>query len=173
MSSRAPESCSHETTPQHGDSVGLAGYAIVFYMTPMPSISRLMGTLETWWRGEAVYVFFFRAGRLAVDELVRHTAAIQWGDRLPVLLAAGLHRCLGRGAGLAAAFTFRVTRGLTRLETAVFSTAVGLNLLSTWTLALGLAGQLGRLRACRRPGAADLCGRRRSIGTGADASASG
>ncbi len=66
-------------------------------------------------------------------------------------LAAGFILAWAAVLGWLLLSLFRVTRGLTRLETAVFSMAVGLNLLSTWALAAGLLGQLGRLRTIGAP----------------------
>ena len=72
-------------------------------------------------------------------------------DRALVLLGAGFILAWAAALGWLLLSICRVTRGLTRLETTVFSTAVGLSLLSTWTLAVGLAGQLGRIRAAGVP----------------------
>ncbi|MCR4412126.1 MAG: phospholipid carrier-dependent glycosyltransferase, partial [Thermoguttaceae bacterium] len=77
-------------------------------------------------------------------------------DRLPVLGIAGL--VLGWAGVLGRLFlaALHADRFLSRLDRFVFSLAVGLNLLSTWTLAAGLAGRLDRLFALGLPGLATL-----------------
>ena len=134
--------------------VGLAVYAIVFYTTPMPSIARLMrlmGNFETWWRAKTVFVFCFRPDEWLWPNWFGSPPQFSLDDRAIVLLGAGFILAWAAVLGWLLLSIGRVTRGLTRLETTVFSTAVGLNLLSTWTLAAGLFGQLGRLRSVGGP----------------------
>ena len=68
-----------------------------------------------------------------------------------MLLSAGFLLAWAAALGWLLLTTCRAGRGLTRLETWVFSTAVGLGLLSTWTLLLGLFGQLGWMRTVLGP----------------------
>ncbi len=131
--------------------VGLAAYAIVFYTTPMPSLSRLSETVKPWWRGELVFVTMFRPDEWLLANWFGSPPQFSLDDRVLVLLGAGFILAWAAALGWLLLSICRVTRGLTRLETTVFSTAVGLNLLSTWTLAAGLFGQLGRLRAVGGP----------------------
>ena len=63
-------------------------------------------------------------------------------DRLPVLLLAGLILLAAYGLGRLASESLRLFRELTRLEEGVLATAVGLNLLSTIVLLVGLVGML-------------------------------
>ena len=63
-------------------------------------------------------------------------------DRLPVVLVAVVILAWAAVLGWLALVGLRVARGLTRLETFVFSIAVGLNMISTYVLAVGLAGWL-------------------------------
>jgi hypothetical protein len=131
--------------------VGLAAYAVVFYTTPLPSLSHLGETLKPWLRGELVFVTAARPEEWLLANWFGSPPQFSLGDRALVGLAAGFILAWAAALGWLPLSLFRVTRGLTRLETAVFSTAVGLNLLSTWTLATGLLGQLGRLRTVAAP----------------------
>jgi hypothetical protein len=63
-------------------------------------------------------------------------------DRVPVLLLAGAILSVAAAIGWLLMVAVRADRGLDRLETLVFSTAVGLNAVSTLVLAAGLAGML-------------------------------
>lgn len=63
-------------------------------------------------------------------------------DRLPVLLLAGLILLAAYGLGRLASDSLRLSHELTRLEEGVLATAVGLSLLSTIVLIVGLAGML-------------------------------
>jgi len=131
--------------------IGLATYVVVFYTTPMPSLSRLTEAVKPWWRGQLVFVTLFRPEEWLFSNWFGTPPQFALGDRVLVLLAAGFILAWAAVLGWLPLAVCRATRGLTRLETAVFSTAVGLNLLSTWTLALGLFGQLGRMRAVAAP----------------------
>ena len=63
-------------------------------------------------------------------------------DRLPVLLIAGVILAYAWSLGWLLMAVCRADRGLTRFERFVFSIAVGLNLVSTYVLAVGLFGWL-------------------------------
>jgi hypothetical protein len=128
--------------------VGLAAYAFFFYASPLPSLST---PTKHCWRGELVFVTAFRPDEWLLDNWFGKPPQFSWDDRLLLLLAAGFVLAWAAVLGWLLLSLFRVARGLTRLETGVFSTAVGLNLLSTWTLAAGLFGELGRIRAAAAP----------------------
>jgi hypothetical protein len=128
--------------------VGLAAYAFFFYATPLPSLS---SPTEKWCRGKLVFATAVRPEEWLTGNWFGTPPQFSLGDRAVLLLAAGVILAWAAALGWLLLSLFRVTRGLTRLETAVFSTAVGLNLLSTWTLAAGLFGQLGRMRAAGAP----------------------
>ena len=131
--------------------VGLAAYVVVFYTTPLPSLSHLGETLKPWLRGELVFVTAVRPDDWLLANWFGRPPQFSLDDRALVALAAGFILAWAAMLGWLLLSLFRVTRGLTRLETAVFSMAVGLNLLSTWTLATGLLGQLGRARTVGAP----------------------
>jgi hypothetical protein len=63
-------------------------------------------------------------------------------DRLPIVLLAGVIVLAAFGLGRLAIDTLRLSGELTQLEESVLATAVGLNLLSTAVLLVGLAGLL-------------------------------
>lgn len=113
-------------------------------------IAALLG-LGTWY----VAAFFaaqpIRRQSLAVallpDQVVASWVGDDWrnfqvSDRLPILAVAGLILALAYFAGRLSLAAVRTDRGLTRLETFVFSMAVGLSEWSLLTLATGLAGGL-------------------------------
>jgi hypothetical protein len=124
--------------------VGLGVYVIAFFMTPLRGLTdptthvaprrvELLGPLilcpdetlfPTWFGG--VWQFSLT-------------------DRLPVLLGAAAILAWAAAVGWLLLAAIRVDRVLTQLETAVFSTVVGLNALSTWTLLMGLFGRLDRV----------------------------
>ena len=128
--------------------VGLAAYAFFFYVTLLPSLS---SPTETWRRGTLVCATALRPEEWLTGNWFGTPPQFSLDDRAVLLLAAGFILAWAAALGWLLLSLFRVTRGLTRLETAVFSMAVGLNLLSTWTLAAGLFGQLGRMRAAGLP----------------------
>ena len=81
-------------------------------------------------------------------------------DRLPVLLVAAVILTWAAVLGwLLVQLLFRAPssrRVLSRLEALVFSIAVGLNVLSTWVLLLGLSGVMSRLWMFTAPAIATL-----------------
>ena len=82
---------------------------------------------------------------LLPDEIVRswfNGARIDVLDRVPVLLRAGLILGAAFFIGSLLLEALRVRDRLTRLERFVFATGAGLNGISLWTLAAGLAGWL-------------------------------
>ena len=144
--------------------VGLAAYAIVFYTTPMPSLSRLMRDGKPWWRGETG----FRApafGRTngCWPNWFGSPPQFSLDDRAARIAGGRVHSRLGRRPGLAAAFDMprhartdtSGNRGLLdgrRIEPAEHVDAGGGSVRATRPAA-------GR----RRAGIADLRGRRRLL----------
>jgi hypothetical protein len=122
--------------------IGLAVYLIAFYLTPLPSFARDDG--EPFLRFHLVLVVLFEPYRWLFSSWFGAPPQFSFSDRLPILLAAGLILAWAAALGWLLLAALRADRRLTRLETAVFSTVVGLNALSTWTLLLGLFGQLSR-----------------------------
>jgi 4-amino-4-deoxy-L-arabinose transferase-like glycosyltransferase len=123
--------------------IGLAAYAVAFYATPLPSV-----------RGDAgpplLRIELLAQLLLRPDEwLFPNWFGTPWQcsllDRLPVLLVAGAILAWALVLGWLLIAVCGGNRGLGRLELAVFSTAVGLNALSTWVLLLGLFGVMNRL----------------------------
>jgi hypothetical protein len=123
--------------------IGLAAYAVAFYATPLPSVvgdaGRPLLRIELLvqlllWPKEWLFSNWF--GTPWECSLL---------DRLPVLLVAGAIVAWAAIVGWLLMVLCRVDRGLSRLELAVFATAVGLNALSTWVLLLGAFGVLHRL----------------------------
>ena len=123
--------------------IGLAAYAVAFYATPLPSV-----------RGDAgpplLRIELLAQLLLRPDEwLFPNWFGTPWQcsllDRLPVLLVAGAILAWALVLGWLLIAVCGGNRGLGRLELAVFSTAVGLNALSTWVLLLGLFGIMNRL----------------------------
>jgi hypothetical protein len=114
--------------------LGLVVYVVLFYATPLPSSG-----------GDTRRVAFL-SYLLLPDELARDwfgtPPEFSLTDRLPVLLIAGVILAYAWSLGWLLLALFGADRRLSRLENYVFSTAVGLNLVSTYVLAAGLLGGL-------------------------------
>ena len=100
-------------------------YMVLFFLVPNHQHWPLMLLLpdeivRSWFRGERISVL----------------------DRVPVLLRAGLILTAAFLVGSLLLDALRVRDRLTRLERFVFATGAGLNGISLWTLAAGLAGWL-------------------------------
>lgn len=127
--------------------VALGVYLVLFYATRMPSLESVLPSQE------GVEGVFRRWNFLALlvlpDILLEgwfgNPPEFAFADRLPVLALAGLIVTAATSAGWLALKACRVERGLTGLEVFVFSTAVGLNVLSTYVLLVGLLGLLQSL----------------------------
>lgn len=141
---------------------GLAAYGVLFYATRLPSVEEKIA-------GDGPADVVFRRidllGQIALlpDELLLGAwfgspPQISLLDRLPVLLLSGAILGVAAVAGWLLLVLFRADRCLDRLETAVFSTAVGLNLLSTYVLLVGLVGLLGSRAALGVPAALVMAG---------------
>lgn len=119
---------------------GLAVYAVAFYMTPLPGL----GGDRPPWRIDLLFQLLLRPDAWLFPNWFGTPPQFSLVDRLPVLLVAGTVLAWAAAIGWLLVTACRWSHGLTRLETTLFSMAVGLNILSTWVLLLGLFGQLGR-----------------------------
>jgi hypothetical protein len=119
-------------------SAALAAYLVLFYCTRLPSIEELTGGT---FRRFAYFVYLLFPEQLLADWFGK-PAEFALADRLPVLAVAGAVVAMGLSAGWLLLRAARAEQDLTRLETFVFSLAVGLNALSTYVLLAGLVGRL-------------------------------
>ena len=120
--------------------VGLLLYAAAFYFAPLAS-------LKTNDHQSLCRINLIQATHAGawISNWFGSPVQFTFADRLPVLLAAGLILAWAAVAGRLLLMLCRMDRELTRLETFVFSTVVGFNVLSTWTLLAGLLGFLNRM----------------------------
>ena len=131
---------------------GMAGYLVLFFATRLPSVEGVTGGT------------FRRAGFFAWLLLPESFLEAWFGkppdaslsDRLPVLAIAAVILGCSAGVGWLLMMLCRADRGLTRLETVVFSTAVGLNAVSTYVLLVGLSGRLDNVLIFAVPAAVVL-----------------
>jgi 4-amino-4-deoxy-L-arabinose transferase-like glycosyltransferase len=133
--------------------VAIAAWIALYLAVPLPALGPRTAAGDPWRRWDLLLHYL-----LLPDELV-----VQWLgvppeytilDRLPVI--AGAAAILGI-AGLAGWLLMRLLgacAGLTRLEVLVFSLGAGLNVVSLYTLAVGLAGQLQQPAAFAAPAVA-------------------
>lgn len=118
--------------------LGLAAYLVLFFAARLPSLEGQTGDV-------------FRRYQLSVWMLLPEQLLELWCgappefalfDRVPVVAIAGVILGSAAAVGWLLMRGLGIDRGLTRLEVFVFSTAVGLNVLSTYTLLVGLLGML-------------------------------
>ena len=129
-----------QTLPVACALAGIFAYWLLFYAAEMPSLAA--------WADGAI-----SRGKLAFLILTDfHQVMAGWFgdpgeaallDRLPVVLIASAILAWAAGLGWLMLVACGAQRGLSRLESFVFSTAVGLNAVSTYVLAVGLLGLLG------------------------------
>lgn len=131
--------------------VGLAAYLAVFFLWPLPAEGP---AAPAGWRRYHLAVLLLLPESLAEDWFGQ-PPQFALADRLPVLGMAGLIFAWATLLGRLLLKGLKVQH-LPWTETFVCSAAAGLNLLSTWTLACGLAGMLGRWWVIGLPGAATL-----------------
>lgn len=116
---------------------GLTAYLVLFYASKLPSLSD-DATGKVFRRVQS-FVWL-----LLPDELVGlwcgSLPEVGFVDRLPVLAIALAILAWAVAAGWLLLWLCQADRGLTRLETFVFSTAVGLNAISTYVLLVGRMG---------------------------------
>ena len=113
-------------------------------VTVMQGGKQITGWVHQQYLGRVFRRAYFFTWLLLPDELLA-----QWGgtpsefavlDRIPVLAIAGVIVAYAFILGWLLMTLLRVDRGLARLETFVFATAVGLNAVSTYVLLVGLLG---------------------------------
>jgi MFS family permease len=117
---------------------GLVSYAIAFYATPLTSICDDTGKPLT--RAAVVWQLFWLPDQYLFPNWFGSPTSFTILDRVPVMLAAGAMVGWASLLGWLLCRAFRLESWLTRLEMFVFSAAVGLSLVSTWVLLLGLLG---------------------------------
>lgn len=118
--------------------LGLAAYFAMFYASPLPSLRRPSGA-----ECRRLEAFQFLLFPEVLSELwFGKPPELAIWDRLPILALAGAELACAFGVGWLLLHGMRLNRAFCRLELVAFSTAAGLNLLSTYTLACGLAGCL-------------------------------
>jgi len=121
--------------------VGLAGYLVLFFATPVTELPGESPFGEVWrryhlplglilWPEALTSAWFGQPLRFALFE------------RMGILLAAVALVAVASGAGWLAMRACHADEGLDRWESIVFSAAVGLNLVSLYTLLIGVAGLL-------------------------------
>lgn len=114
--------------------LGLVAYLVLFYATPLPGAG---GNA----RRVAFLSYLLLPDALASDWFGT-PPEFSLADRLPVLLIAGAILAYAWSLGWLLMALCGAGRRLGRLEGFVFSTAVGLNVVSTYVLAVGLLGWL-------------------------------
>jgi len=132
---------------------GFGVYLILFYATGLPSLKGDDGNAVR--RIVLVLVYLVRPDDL-LAQWVGARGEFSLVDRLPVLAIAGVILAYSFSLGWLVMALFRADRGLGRLETFVLSTAVGLNVVSTYVLLVGLVGWLGNVLVFALPAALTL-----------------
>jgi len=120
-------------------AAALCLYLAMFFASPLPSLAGISGVAV---RRIAFYQFLLLPEFLAA-QWCGSPAELSLLDRLPILLAAAAILGCAAAIGWLLLAVCRVDRQFSRLESCVFSTTVGLNVLSTYVLGVGLLGWLG------------------------------
>jgi hypothetical protein len=122
-------------------ALAMLGYGVVFYACRMPSVERVWQrpTRRVDYVGELLAGLF---GDFYVERWFGQPINVSILDRLGILLLATAILAWGAALGWLCLGGLASRSRLTRLETGVFSTALGMSLLSTYVLAVGLAGLL-------------------------------
>jgi hypothetical protein len=124
--------------------IGLTVYGVAFYTTPLSDVPNDKG--QPLWRIGLLGQLLLRPDDWVFPYWFGRPPRLVLADRLPVLATAAAIVVWAAMLGWLLLTPLRRGTGqLTRLELVVFSTTVGLSALSTWTLLLGLFGQLGRM----------------------------
>ncbi len=121
--------------------VWLAGSALyigLFLATRLPSVEAVTG--ETWRRWQ--FAVLLTQPDALWEAWTGGPGAWGLADRLPILGMAAAILLMAAAVGDLLLRVLRVTGSLTWAERAFFSATAGLNLLSLWTLTIGLAGGL-------------------------------
>lgn len=119
-------------------------YLVLFYATRMPSLESVLPVQEG---GEQIFRRWNFLTLLVLPDILLENwfgtpPEFALADRLPVLALAGTILAAAASAGWLLLRACRAERDLTSLEVFVFSTGVGLNVLSTYVLVAGLVGLL-------------------------------
>lgn len=117
---------------------GTAVYIGLFLATRLPSVEAVTG--ETWRRWQ--FAPLLVQPDALWDAWTGGPGAWGLADRLPILGLAAVLLLVAAAAGDLLLRVLRVASSLTWIERAFFAVTTGLNLLSLWTLAIGLAGGL-------------------------------
>ena len=126
-----------------------AAYLLAFYAAPLPSF-------EAMFEGQ-----FYRFDLIVLAADPASLAAAFFGDppqvvlrdRLAILAAAAAIAAVAAAAGWLLLAALGLDRRLDRLETAVFALAAGMNVVSTYVLAVGLLGWIHHLLVYTVPAA--------------------
>lgn len=121
-------------------TLGLGLYLVLFFSTRLPSLEdqtgRVMRRSEFFW-------YLFLPDQIA-GQWFGSPPQFALAERISVLAIAAAIVGVATAAGWLALVLCRAEQMLTRLEAFVFAAGVGLNLVSTYTLLVGLVGLLNR-----------------------------
>ena len=134
----------------------LAAYWAAFYFAaPRDSIGQVMTNRagDAVSRLELLLPIVFRPEEWLLPNWFGDVIRFPLADRVPIWTLAAIIVAWATTVGWLALELFGVRRRLDNLEVWLFSSAVGLSLLSTWTLFLGLFGVLSRVWLCFIPAA--------------------
>ena len=123
--------------------LGLAIYLGLFFRSPLPTLEE---KTHTAWRRTDLFLYLVQPTALT-DIWFGVPPEFSLADRLPVLGGAIRVLVLAGLAGWCLLVPLGVTRRADRLEQVVLAMAIGLNLVSTWTLLVGWIGRLTPLYA--------------------------
>jgi hypothetical protein len=129
--------------------IGIVLYATAFYTEPLSNLRAPDGSELR--RSDLLVVNACHVGELAASSWFGSPPQFTVADRAPVAIGAGLLLAWAAAAGRLLLRLGRMDLGLTRLEVFIFSTAVGLNVLSTWMLVMGLLGRMNRFEVVVLP----------------------
>lgn len=116
---------------------GLA-YSVAFYAAPLPSIPSAVD--RPWRRCDFFRYLLVPEG--IVESWLGDNGSFALADRLPIAALAGAILVAGWSAGALVLRPLNLSRWMTPLERFVLACAAGMNLVSLYTLAIGLAGGL-------------------------------
>lgn len=131
-------------------ATGIACYWVLYFAAPLPELQTAGGTP---WRRIGLLVYLLLPEALA-ERWFGWPPSVALLDRVPIFWPAATILLAALAVGWAVLAALRLDRRLTRLETAVLAAAVGLNLLSTFVLAVGLCGLLRHSMVLLVPGLA-------------------
>jgi hypothetical protein len=138
--------------------IGLAAYAVAFYATSLPSLLDNAGQPLS--RFGMLWQLLWLPEKCLFPNWFGASPQFCLVDRLPVIFVAAVIMIWAAAVGwLVLRILFRVPLSrcvLSRWEVVVFSIAVGLNVLSTWVLLLGLLGVMDRMWMFTAPAIATL-----------------